>query len=242
METWQQRLTRRFYLDQPGWINGTEEFWQLCKKTIPAGSKILEIGAGPDNRTSRFLATLGELHGIDPSPEVRENTSLASATLLAGDRYPFDDSSFDACVSDYVVEHIPNPKAHLDEVKRILKPGAPYLFRTPNRLHYVFLVASATPHWFHMLLANRLRNMPDQAHDPYPTIYKMNSRSAVEQLARESGLSAELISLIEKEPSYGMAAQPLFFAFMAYERLVNSSEALAPFRAQILGVLRRPSV
>jgi len=240
MDTWQHRYVQRFYRDRPGWIDGTEQFWRLCKAKIPAGGKILEIGAGPTNRTSRFLATIGEVHGIDPSAEVKENDALASATVLEGDQFPFEDATFDACVSDFVVEHVANPEAHLAEVRRVLKPGAPYLFRTPNRFHYVFLVAAATPHWFHKLVANPLRNLPNESHDPYPTVYRINSRGAVQRLARTAGFDLDTLELIEKEPSYGMAARPLFLAFMAYERLVNSTEALAPLRASMLCVLRRP--
>jgi hypothetical protein len=48
--------------------------------------------------------------------------------------------------------------------------------------------------------------------------------------------------MIEKEPSYGMCARPLFLAFMAYERLVNASEQLADLRANIIGVLRKPAL
>lgn len=46
--------------------------------------------------------------------------------------------------------------------------------------------------------------------------------------------------LIEKEPSYGMSSKALFLMFLAYERLVNATDALAGLRANILGVLRRP--
>jgi hypothetical protein len=46
---------------------------------------------------------------------------------------------------------------------------------------------------------------------------------------------------MEKEPSYGMSSRALFLVFMAYERLVNGSGLLAPFRANIVGVFRKPT-
>ena len=237
---WRQSYLERYYKGRPGWVDGTAEFHALCRARIPAGAKILEIGAGPSNPTSRFLAPLGELHGLDPSAEVKSNDALVSASVLEGERFPFDDGAFDVCVSDYVAEHVPNPAAHLAEVRRVLKPGGSYLLRTPNRFHYVSLVAAATPHWFHELVANRLRNLPADAHDPYPTVYRMNSKADVERLARATGLEVAELRMVEKEPSYGMAARPLFFAFMAYERLVNASERAAFLRANIFGVLRKP--
>ncbi len=168
-DPWQQRYLRRCYYGDRGWVDGTTEFHNLCQETIPPGSRILEVGAGPANPTSRFLATLGELHGTDPDPEVMGNDALAFASILDGDALPYDSAMFDACVSDHVAEHVGDPEVHLKEVLRVLKPGAPYDFRTPNLRHFVYGVASRTPHWFYAAVANRLRNLPPDAHDPYPT-------------------------------------------------------------------------
>jgi hypothetical protein len=50
------------------------------------------------------------------------------------------------------------------------------------------------------------------------------------------------LSLIETEPFYGMYSRFLFFLFIGYERWVNSSEMFSMFRANILGVLQKPSL
>ncbi len=235
---WQQRYLNRFYDRDRGWVDGTTEFHDLCAATIPHGSRILEVGAGPSNETSHFMSGLGELHGIDPDPEVKHNDALASAAVLTDDAFPYATASFDACVSDYVVEHVGAPIRHLQQIHRVLKPGAPYIFRTPNVRHFIYRIASLTPQAFHLAVANRLRNLPPEAHDPYPTVYAMNSSSKIRDLAASSGFSVEVLRLIEKEPSYGMASRALFFPFMAYERTVNATDRLADFRAVILSVLR----
>lgn len=238
-ESWQQRYRRMFYESKPDWIDGTEEFHRLCTATIGGSGNILEIGAGPSNPTSRFLATLGQVHGLDPDPLVRDNDALATSDVLEDTHFPFADAMFDACVSNYVVEHLADPAAHLHEVWRVLRPGGAYVFRTPNRFHYVALVARATPHWFHVLVANRLRNESAQAHDPYPTVYRCNSRMAVKRLAQASGFEVAELRMIEKEPSYGMASRALFFPLLAYERMLNATTAAAGLRANILAVLRK---
>jgi SAM-dependent methyltransferase len=238
---WQERYVARFYDPSRGWIDGTSQFHELCRSVVPRAARILELGAGADNPTSRFLGTLGELHGIDPDPVVRHNASLASATVLASPRYPYADGCFDACVSDYVLEHVEDPAVHFAEVARVLAPGGVYCFRTPNRYHYVTAVARWTPHWFHVLVANRLRNLPAGQADPYPTFYAANTRRRLRRLAAAAGLEAEQLIAIEKEPSYGMSSRTLFLAFMAYERLVNASELAAGLRVNILGVLRKPA-
>ncbi len=237
--SWQQEYLARFYGPSQGWVNGTQEFHDLCASAIPRGSRILEIGPGPSNRTSRFLATLGELHGLDPDADAARNDALTGFERLTGERYPFPDASFGACVSNYAIEHIPDADAHLAEVARVLQRGGAYVFRTPNRWHYVSLFSSVTPHWVHELLANRLRGRSAEDHDPYPTVYALNTQTAIERHAGRAGLRVERLDHVEKEPSYGMAARPLFLAFMAYERAVNATPWAAFLRSNIFAVLRK---
>jgi SAM-dependent methyltransferase len=240
MNSWQQRYLRKFYSPERGWVDGTTEFHELCRSAIPEGGRILEIGAGPSNRTSRFLASLGELHGVDIDPDAQGNESLVSSHVIRDDRYPVPDASFDVCVSNYVAEHVEQPGDHLREVQRVLKPGGAYVLRTPNALHYVALVSKHTPFWFHKLAANRLRGLGPDRHDPYPTVYAMNTPDRLATLASEVGLQVESLRLVEKEPSYGMSSRALFLAFVAYERLANSTERAGFLRANMFAVLRKP--
>ena len=236
---WQQNYLDRYYARSSGWVDGTTQFHELCASVIPSGGEILEIGSGPSNETSTFLSSLGTLEGIDIDPDVLGNNALSAAHVLSGEVYPFSDNTFDACVSNYVNEHISDPRRHLEEVCRVLKPNGVYVFRTPNRFHYTAVVSHLTPHWFHKLVANRLRNLPATSHDPYPTRYRFNSRAAVERYADELGFTIDKLRLIEPEPLYGMSSRILFFSFLAYERTVNAHELLAGLRANILSVMRK---
>ena len=178
---------------------------------------------------------------MDPDPGVTTNGALSRAFVLDGDRYPVENETFDACVSNYVLEHVRKPRDHFEEIHRVLKPGGIYVFRTPNRHHYVPLVASLTPHFVHLALANRLRNLTAMASDPHPTFYGVNTRRAVRLLGEQTGFAIEVCRTVEKEPSYGMSSRLLFFAFLAYERMVNASERAAGLRANIFAVLRKPT-
>ena len=232
---WQQRWLDRYYDRSKGWLSGTDRFHEMLASRIPRGGKILEIGPGPSNETSRFLATLGEVHGLDPDPEVAGNTALTSWRRLENDRFPFADGSFDACVSNYVLEHVDRVEEHLQEIHRVLAPGGAYLFRTPNLYHYVSVVSRLTPHRFHLFVANRMRDMPEDSHEPYPTFYKLNTRGAIRRAAHRAGLAVEQLSMIESEPMYGLSNRALFFVFMVYERIVNSARIFAGLRVNILG-------
>jgi SAM-dependent methyltransferase len=237
--SWQDRYQRFFFNREKGWTDGTEEFHDLCRATC--FGKILEIGSGPSNLTSRFLSTLGQVYGLDPDEAVTTNDALFSATLLQGNRFPFSNEAFDCCVSNYVCEHVTDPVAHLAEVERVLRPGGAYVFRTVNRFHYVALVASLTPHWFHRTIANRLRVAPSEAHDPYPTHYRMNTASVITRTAALVGLRTEELHYVEKEPSYGRFSRIAFVLLTGYERLVNSGRLLQGIRANLFVVLRKDS-
>ena len=239
--SWQEEWLDRYYRQRPGWRNGTTVFHEdLCRRNAPPSARILEIGAGPTNPTSAFLATLGEVHGVDVSDEVCGNVHLKTASVVRDERYPQPDDTFELAVSSYVVEHVADGAAHLREIHRVLKPGAAYVFRTPNLWHYVALVSHLTSHRVHRLVANRLRRLPHGHHEPWPTVYAMNTPSAVHRAAARSNFLVERLDLVEKEPSYGMVAKPLFAACMAYERAVNAFPALAPLRANLFVVLRKP--
>ena len=235
--SWQDAWVDRFYRSRPHWKDGTTEFHELCASLIQKNAKILEIGAGPTNPTSAFLATLGELHGVDVSDEVHGNVHLARSSVVSDGPYPYEDSTFDVAVSNYVVEHVPDVRTHLAEVARVLKPGAAYVFRTPNLWHYVAITSRLTPHSVHKALANRLRTLAKEHHEPWPTVYAMNTERKVRKLALEAGLTVRTLEMCEKEPSYGMYARPLFLTLLAYERVVNATPLLAPFRANLFVVL-----
>jgi SAM-dependent methyltransferase len=238
---WLESWLDHWYRDRPGGVDGTETFHALCARNIPHGHEILEVGPGPGNATSRFLASLGPTHGLDCDPAARTNSSLEVLDELTGLAFPFADACFDAAVSNYVVEHIVDPSNHLREVFRILRPGGVYLFRTPNLHHYVTAVSALTPHWFHIVAADRLRCRPAGTHGPYPTMYRMNTRGAVRHHAEAAGFHVRSVDMVEKEPSYCGLSRALFLAGLAYERTVNCSEALRGFRANIFAVLEKPA-
>jgi len=235
-----QALFDRHYFSKTTFVRGTEIFHQICQSHFVSSGRILEIGAGPANATSAFLAGMGAVTGLDVSAEVRNNPSLAEAHVYDGLAMPFPRDSFELCVSNYVLEHVVNPEYHFQEIFRILKPGGIYCFRTPNRWHYVTIASSLVPHSMHVRFANKLRALDDDAHDPWPTVYRANTRSRLGRLAKSNCFQVEELRMIEGEPSYGAAHALLFYPMMAYKRLVNSGDCLSCFRVNILGTFRKP--
>lgn len=239
MKAWQRRDLKRFYDRDRGFKDGTEVHCELIEELVPQGGRFLEIGAGPTNPTTRRLSALGELHGIDPGASVLENEHLHEAKVFDGVEFPYPDDSFDACFSTFVMEHVEDAQAHMAEVHRVLKPGGLYIFRAANVFHYVTMTARLTPFWFHRI-ANWLRQMPPEFEGPYPTWYRLSTGGQIRRAAAKAGLEVQSMDYLEKEPWYGMVFRPLFWTFVAYERIVNSTELLRGLRCTILGVLRKP--
>lgn len=239
--SWQQDYLRRYY-SKKNWIDGTSEFWEMIRAGAPADTEVLELGCGPDNPTTRFLAeTFRAVDGLDIDEDgCNRNPSLRKAYVYDGVTWPMADESYGLIVSDYVLEHVEHPAALIREIKRVLKPGGVFIFRTPCLWHYVCLAARLTPHSLHMRLANWLRNLPAEAEDPYPTYYRMNSRQKLRRLFAQEGFLRKEFRSIEREPAYGLSLKPLFLLFMLYERVVNSDEIFAFARSNILGVFQKP--
>jgi SAM-dependent methyltransferase len=96
---------------------------------------VLDVGCGDGHFAS--VAFEGGLNlGIDPDfGSLGEATALgAYETLIQSDGayLPLEAASVGSAVSNSVLEHIPHLQQVLNEVGRVLKPGAPFIFTVPN--------------------------------------------------------------------------------------------------------------
>lgn len=102
--------------------------------------KVVEIGCG----SGRFIASVGaarpdlEVHGSDVSKtalalaEQRPNLHVKVADALA---LPYPDGFFDAVLMIDVLEHLPDPKKALAEVRRVLRPNGVFHLVFPCEGH-----------------------------------------------------------------------------------------------------------
>lgn len=231
-------LYEKYYHSRPGWQGGTLPFLNLCREKIPAGSSILEIGSGPPNSVSEFFSGIGPLTGVDVSSEILENTSLTRAEVYDGVHLPFPGASFDAAVSNFVMEHVQDPLPHLAEIRRVLRPGGIYCCRTINLHHYMPRGTRLIPRSLHVRIAHHLKQLSEDDHESWPTVYRANTRAAVRRFCAQAGFSQVEFRMIEAEPAYSGGHAVLFYPMMAYERLVNSTRLLEGFRIGLIFVAR----
>lgn len=171
--------------------------------------------------------------GIDVDEAVLQNPFLHEAKILdmSNHKIPYDDNTFDIVYSNYVMEHVQNPKLVFEEIRRVLKPSGIFISKTPNKWYYVSVFARLTPDWFHKSF-NKLRGR--KTFDTFPTVYKCNSKSAVVENANVCGLKVNDIHLIEGKPEYLRLTGITYFMGLLYERIVNSTQLLEKFRCLLI--------
>lgn len=238
---WQQRALLRYYFARPGFVGITTRFYELLDRFVPRGGRILDVGAGPTNDATGHLAELGEVTGLDVDPAVRENRHCTRAVLYDGVHIPLPDARFDAAVSNYAFEHVTDPAGLCRELSRVLRPGGSLIFRTPNAWHYSTILARLIPDALHCGVIRWACNLPDQAHDPYPVLLRMNTRPRCRKMLRAAGFDVNVLECVESAPAYGMSMRLLFYPMLAWERIVNAGGALEDLRSVVICVARKPS-
>lgn len=234
-----ESLKRRYYPD--GLKDGTLLFFNWIREYCRQDYVVLNFGAGPtsDRKICSFKGEVKKVIGVDVDNVVFQNQDLDQAFMVEKDKLPFPDNYFDLCFSDFVMEHLDKPKECLQELYRVLKPGSSFFFRTPNLYHYVSLIGRMTPHWFHKLVANRVRGLPPDAFETHPTFYSFNCKSDILNISNLIGYRNVEIKFIEPNPSY-MVFHPIpFLLGVAYERIVNAFDFLACIRVNIFGRLEK---
>jgi SAM-dependent methyltransferase len=215
----------------PGHVANWDDvlFRERLVSVMDGGSTILDYGAGRGNVVQmHFRGSVSTVAGVDIDTAVLGNPHLDEAAILdpVTGRIPFEDAKFDLVFADNVMEHVDDPIAVFLEIGRVLKPGGIFLAKTPNKWHYMPLIARCTPIWFHRFY-NHLRGRSSV--DTFPTVYRCNQRKAVERSSKAAGLKMSRIDFIEGRPEYLRLFAVTYLIGWFYERLVNSARFFAPF-------------
>ncbi|MGZ8762926.1 MAG: class I SAM-dependent methyltransferase [Acidimicrobiia bacterium] len=98
--------------------------------------EVVELGFGSGHNVPFYPATVTSVVAVEPAdlgwklaePRVEASSIPVERSGLDGQSLPFVDDRFDAALSTWTLCTIPDVAAALGEVRRVLKPGAPFHF------------------------------------------------------------------------------------------------------------------
>jgi ubiquinone/menaquinone biosynthesis C-methylase UbiE len=136
---------------------------------------------------------------LERFPEIEAHLSPEPVAL------PFDDGSFDTVLSCGVLEHVQDPDASLDEIRRVLRSsGTFYVTNLPNRFSYTERLARLLGRYYHGQLAND----------------RVYTKRTARELVERHGFGVRELRLVHMLPlTVGGPAQSIWVASSALERI-----------------------
>ncbi|MFE2227147.1 class I SAM-dependent methyltransferase [Streptomyces kronopolitis] len=111
-------------------------FAKLCAHTVPllldaaevrAGARVLDAGTGTGSAAAAAGARGARVTAVDAEPDMARraaHTVTGARVLVAAlPQLPFTQGYFDAVVGNFVLNHVGRPRAALDELRRVTRPG-----------------------------------------------------------------------------------------------------------------------
>jgi ubiquinone/menaquinone biosynthesis C-methylase UbiE len=237
---WYWKLER---LIHPGLRYSQSHYRDLLDARVVPNCDWLELGCGHQmfaswmQKEERELAARSRrLIGIDLDMRgLKENAVTDHSVFGDVGALPFAEGSFDLVTANMVVEHLEDPDAVLESVRRVLRPGGLFIFHTPNRNCAVMTIARIVPqfvkNWLALLLEER------EEKDVFPTRYAMNDSEAIIRHARSAGFAVREIRSVSTSATTALIT-PLCIIELLYLRLLERP-AFAGLRSNLIATLER---
>ena len=113
------------------------------------GRKVLDVGCGAGVDLVRFARAGAIVTGVDIAPAAielaRRNVEIqrvdAELIVADGESLPLPDARFDMVFAHGVVQYTTNPRALVQECRRVLAPGGQAIFQVYNRVSWLNLLS-----------------------------------------------------------------------------------------------------
>jgi ubiquinone/menaquinone biosynthesis C-methylase UbiE len=95
--------------------------------------RVIDLACGPGRHAIRYFLPSGFKVGVDISRKMLKEAKFWTYQPVQADikRVPFKDSSFDASMCVTALEHFPDIRPYLKEMKRIVKTNGTIIFTVP---------------------------------------------------------------------------------------------------------------
>jgi len=151
------RLTKRSSAEKTAL--GIRAKMAMLRRFLKSDTVLLEIAPGDCIFATEVAKHVQHVHGVDISDQRKAEMKCPdNFSLHIYDGYELNtiaDDSIDTAFSDQLLEHFhpEDTQTHLNLIRRLLKPGGKYVFRTPHRYmgpHDVSLYFSDEAQGFHL--------------------------------------------------------------------------------------------
>jgi SAM-dependent methyltransferase len=218
-------------------IDGTMVFYNRVNALIQPSSVVLDVGCGrgayiedkvPLRKNLRILkGKCQKVIGIDVDKEAQSNPCLDEFRLFDATQWPIENESVDLCLSDSVLEHIPDPDIFFSECHRVIKPNGYLCIRTSNVLSYFGLMSKLTPNRLHAKVLDKIQNNRRQE-DIFPALYRCNTRKKIKKMLAKYNFDAYVFGY-EAEPHYLSFSRLLYYLAVLHQRFAPNLFKIAIF-------------
>ena len=188
----------------------------------PDGATVVDLGAGRRCVYYHALRPELELIAVDIDAGELALNAHATRTVVAdvSRDLPLHDRSVDLLISRAALEHVPDVRAAVRHMARVLKPGAPTLHFVPARYGLAGIAARLLP--FDPLVGLLHKVMPwTIGQVEFDVHYDQAWPQAMERTFREAGFRNVTVEVSWAQPGYFEAVYPLFLLHAAYEAVVR---------------------
>jgi len=214
-----QRCQTMFEQHYPNFQDAGMWYQALVEQYTTSTTRLLDLGCGHSSLAAKAISQAEQAVGVDLSlAALQRNQFIHEPTVAIGEQLPLANESFDLIISQWVIEHLPEPLLVLQEIARVLRPNGNVILFTTNAYNYIPLVSQIIPNQLQGYLLSHLLHRPSS--DSFPTFFRANTVKQLTSLAKQSGLIVQQ-SLYVGNPFYLAFSPTLFRLALLFEQVTD---------------------